>query len=225
VRMLIAEDDPKMAAILRRGLEEAGWVVATATDGAEAVHMASEETFDCFVLDVNLPEVNGFEVCRRLRGHQVWAPVLMLTARDAVRDRVEGLDAGADDYLVKPFSFDELLARIRALARRGSVERPTVVTVGDLCIDPATRSVTRAGTGITLSAREYALLEFLAAHAGEVVTRTQILDHVWDVNYSGVSNVVDVYIRYLRNKVDRPFPTQLIHTVRGAGYSLRAAEP
>lgn len=224
MKMLIAEDDPKMLGILRRGLEESGWVVATAPDGAEALYLASIDTFDCFVLDVNLPEVDGFEVCRRLRAQKVWAPVLMLTARDDVADRVAGLDAGADDYLVKPFAFDELLARLRALVRRGSSERPTVVTVGDLSIDPATRAVTRAGTPITLSQREYALLEYLALHAGKVLSRTQILEHVWDINYSGMSNVVDVYVGYLRAKVDRPFDTPLIHTVRGTGYVLRAPD-
>ncbi len=200
-------------------------MVATAPDGAEALYLSAIDSFDCFVLDVNLPEIDGFELCRRLRAHHVGAPILMLTARDDVADRVAGLDAGADDYLVKPFAFDELLARLRALVRRGSSERPPVLTVGDLSIDPATRIVTRAGETITLSAREYALLEYLAQHAGEVVTRTQILEHVWDVNYMGMSNVVDVYIGYLRSKVDRPFGAPMIHTIRGAGYSLRAPAP
>lgn len=225
MKMLIAEDDPKMLGILQRGLEEAGWVVATATDGVEALYLADIDTFDCIVLDVNLPEVDGFEVCRKLRANEVWSPVLMVTARDAVPDRVAGLDAGADDYLVKPFAFDELLARVRALVRRGASERPAVLTVGDLLIDPATRTVTRAGTEIPLSMREYSLLEYLAQNAGTVVSRTQILDHVWDINYSGLSNVVDVYIGYLRAKIDRPFDSALIHTVRGAGYSLRVPDP
>jgi two-component system OmpR family response regulator len=222
--MLVAEDDPKMLDVLRHGLQEAGWVVSGAPDGPEALFLADSEKFDCYILDVNLPGRSGFEVCRALRDKQVWAPVLMLTARDAVSDRVAGLDSGADDYLVKPFAFDELLARVRALVRRGSSERPTVTTVADLVIDPATRKVSRAGRKLDLSPREYALLEYLAAHAGQVLTRTQILEHVWDVNYLGMSNVVDVYVGYLRSKVDRPFETPLIHTVRGHGYCLRAPE-
>lgn len=224
MKLLIAEDDQKMAAILRRGLEEAGWVVETVSDGAEALWAASVDTYDCFVLDVNLPGVDGFEVCRHLRARDVWAPILMLTARDGVPDRVAGLDAGADDYLVKPFAFDELLARTRALLRRGTSERPTTLVVGDLEIDPATRTVSRSDTPISLTAREFALLEFLAQHSGQVLSRTRLLEHVWDINYSGLSNVVDVYIGYLRNKIDRPFGANLIHTIRGAGYCLRAPE-
>jgi two-component system OmpR family response regulator len=222
MRVLIAEDDIKMRDILRRGLEESGWSVATAGDGGAALAMAAIDPFDCFLLDVNLPQVDGFEVCRRLRAGQVWAPILMLTARDDVADRVAGLDAGADDYLVKPFAFDELLARLRALVRRGGPERPTLLRIDDLCIDPATRTVTRAGTTIELTAREFALLEYLAQHPGQVLSRTRILEHVWDMNYDGLSNVVDVYVGYLRAKIDRPFATPLIHTVRGAGYCLRA---
>ena len=224
MKMLIAEDDRKMSSLLRRGFEEAGWAVAVADDGAEALLMSGDDDYDCFVLDGNLPHIDGFEVCRMLRKQQVWAPVLMLTARDSVPDRVAGLDAGADDYLVKPFAFDELLARIRALVRRRPSERPTSLVIGDLVVDPSTRTASRAGSSIDLTAREYSLLEYLAQHAGEVLSRTQILDHVWDVNYSGLSNVVDVYIGYLRAKVDRPFGTPLIHTIRGMGYLLRATE-
>ena len=222
MRVLVVEDDRKMVRILRQGLDEEGWAVDTAADGDEALTKAAINTYDCLVLDVNLPGADGFEVCRRLREREVWAPILMLTARDAVVDRVAGLDAGADDYLTKPFSFDELLARLRALVRRGAGQRPARLEVGDLVVDPATREVTRAGRRIDLTAKEYALLEFLARHAGEVVTRTRILEHVWDVNYAGLSNVVDVYVGYLRAKVDRPFATPLVHTVRGAGYVLRA---
>ena len=222
MKMLIAEDDTKMSSILRRGFEEAGWAVAVADDGAQALLMSGDDDYDCFVLDGNLPHVDGFEVCRALRAHEVWAPVLMLTARDSVADRVTGLDAGADDYLVKPFAFDELLARIRALVRRRPSERPTALAIGDLVVDPATRTAVRSGATIELTAREFALLEYLAQHTGEVLSRTRILDHVWDVNYSGLSNVVDVYIGYLRAKIDRPFDAPMIHTVRGVGYVLRA---
>jgi two-component system OmpR family response regulator len=169
---------------------------------------------------VMLPDLDGFEVSRRLRQAGRWSPVLMLTARDAVADRVAGLDAGADDYLTKPFSFAELLARLRALVRRGAAERPPVLRVGDLELDPARRTVARDGTAIDLTAREFALLEYLMRHAGDVLTRTQLIEHVWDFAYDGDSNVVDVYVRYLRNKVDRPFGRDSIRTVRGAGYRL-----
>lgn len=216
----MAEDEPKMAGILRRGLEEEGYAVDSVSDGVDAVWMASENPYDCIVLDVMLPSADGFEVCRTLRERQVWSPILMLTARDAVADRVRGLDAGADDYVVKPFSFEEFLARLRALIRRRPGERPTRLEVGDLTLDPVTKEVTRAGQPITLTQKEFALLEFLMEHAGEVVSRTRILEHVWDWNYEGLSNVVDVYVRYLRNKIDRPFDVPLIHTVRGSGYVL-----
>ena len=221
MRVLVVEDDRKMVRILRQGLSEEGWAVEAAGDGEEALQTATIHPFDCIVLDVNLPGPDGFEVCRELRRRDVWSPVLMLSARDAVPDRVAGLQSGADDYLVKPFAFDELLARVRALARRRGGERPVTLEVADLTLDPATRKVTRAGREIELTAREFALLEFLMRHAGEVVSRTRILEHVWDVNYAGLSNVVDVYVGYLRAKVDRPFDTNLIHTVRGAGYVLK----
>lgn len=220
MRVLVAEDDPKMAGILKRGLEEEGYAVDGVANGVDAVWMASENPYDCVVLDVMLPSADGFEVCRTLRERQVWAPILMLTARDAVADRVRGLDAGADDYVVKPFSFDEFLARLRALTRRRVGERPTRLEVADLTLDPVTKEVTRAGRTITLTPKEFALLEYLMEHANEVVSRTRILEHVWDWNYDGLSNVVDVYVRYLRNKIDRPFDVPLIHTVRGAGYLL-----
>jgi two-component system OmpR family response regulator len=173
------------------------------------------------VLDLMLPDLDGFAVCRGLRERGRWTPVLMLTARDAVRDRVAGLDAGADDYLTKPFSLAELLARLRALIRRGATERPSVLRVGDLSLDPAARSVARDGHAIELTAKEYALLEFFMRHPGEVLTRTRLIEHVWDFAYEGDSNVVDVYVRYLRNKVDRPFGRDSIETVRGSGYRLR----
>ena len=220
MRVLVVEDEVKMARAIRRGMEQEGYAVDTALDGDEGLHLVTENDYDAIVLDVMLPGVDGLEVCRRLRERGRWAPVLMLTARDTVPDRIEGLDAGADDYLVKPFAFGELLARLRALIRRGAVERPAVLQVGDLALDPAGHSVTRAGRQVELSAREFALLEFLMRHPGEVVSRTAILEHVWDYNYDGFSNVVDVYVGYLRRKLEQPFGRTLIRTVRGVGYAL-----
>jgi two-component system OmpR family response regulator len=217
----VVEDEVKMAGLLKRALEEEGYAVDVAARAEDALWLGTENPYDAVVLDVMLPDLDGFEVSRRLREAGRWSPVLMLTARDAVSDRVAGLDAGADDYLTKPFSFAELLARLRALTRRGAAERPSVLRVGDLTLDPATRSVARAGTPIELTAREFSLLEYLLRHAGAVLTRTQLIEHVWDFAYEGDSNVVDVYIRYLRNKVDRPFGRGSIETVRGAGYRLR----
>ena len=210
-----------MARLLRKGFQEEGYAVDIAPKASEAVWLATENSYDGIVLDVMLPDGDGFDVCRRLRQAGRWAPILMLTARDGVTDRVRGLDTGADDYLTKPFAFAELLARMRALARRGGVERPTTVTVGDLVLDPASRRVSRAGTEIDLTAKEFSLLEYLMRHAGEVLTRTQMIEHVWDFAYAGTSNVVDVYVRYLREKVDRPFNKRSLETVRGAGYRLR----
>jgi len=221
VRVLVVEDEVKMAGLLKRGLEEEGYAVDVAGDGGEALWLSAENTYDAVVLDLMLPDVDGFEVCRKLREAGRWSPVLMLTARDSVGDRVRGLDAGADDYLTKPFSFAELLARLRALVRRGAPERPPLVRASDLELDPATRRVTRDGTTIDLTAKEFALLEYLMRHAGEVLTRTRLIEHVWDFAYDGDSNVVDVYVRYLREKIDRPFSTDSIETVRGAGYRLR----
>jgi two-component system, OmpR family, response regulator len=220
MRVLVVEDELKMAGLLKRALEEEGYAVDVAGRGEDALWFGTENPYDVIVLDVMLPDLDGFEVSRRLRGAGRWSPVLMLTARDAVADRVAGLDAGADDYLTKPFSFAELLARLRALVRRGAAERPPVLRVGDLSLDPARRTVTRDGRSIDLTAREFALLEYLMRRVGEVLTRTQLIEHVWDFAYDGDSNVVDVYIRYLRNKVDRPFGRDSIRTVRGAGYRL-----
>lgn len=221
MRVLVVEDEVKMAGLLKRGLEEEGYAVDTAGNGTEALWLAGENPYDAVVLDVNLPDLDGFEVCRRLREVGRWSPVLMLTARDAVEDRVAGLDAGADDYLTKPFSFAELLARVRALVRRGAAERPSVLQVGDLTVDPASRRVARGEAPIELTAKEFALLEYLVRHPGEVLSRTRLIEHVWDFAYEGDSNVVDVYVRYLREKVDRPFGKNSIETVRGAGYRLR----
>jgi two-component system, OmpR family, response regulator len=221
MRILVVEDELKMAILLRRGLAEEGHAVDVARTGDDALWMAGAAEYDAIVLDLMLPGVDGIEVCRRVRESGVWAPVLMLTARDGVADRVAGLDAGADDYLAKPFSFAELLARLRALVRRGGVERPSVLDVGDLRLDPATRQVWRGPTEITLSAKEFALLETFMRRPGQVLSRYQLLEHAWDYAYENRSNVVDVYVRYLRDKVDRPFGHDSLETVRGAGYRLR----
>ena len=218
----MVEDDVRMAAAIRRGLRYEGLIVDIVGDGEQALRAVGANDFDAIVLDVMMPGLDGFETCRRLREQGVWASVLMLTARDAVEDRVAGLDGGADDYLTKPFSFAELLARLRALARRGSVERPTVIELGDLRLDPASRRVWRGEADISLSAKEFALLETFMRRPGEVLDRLQLLEHAWDYEYENRSNVVDVYVRYLREKVDRPFGVQSIETVRGAGYRLRA---
>ena len=220
MRVLVVEDQPKMRQLLCRALEEGGYAVDSVSDGPSALHQATEAEYDAIVLDVMLPGLDGFEVLRRLRDAETWTPVLMLTARDAVRDRVRGLDAGADDYLVKPFEISELLSRLRAVIRRGRPARPVVLRCGALSLDPSTRSVTVNGTDVSLSRREFALLEMLLDRAGGVVTRTEVLDHVWDSSYDGVSNVVDVYVRSLREKIDRRFGMHLIHTVRGAGYRV-----
>lgn len=224
MRLLVVEDDVKMAALLKRGLEEEGHAVDVAMDGREGLWMAKENAYAAVVLDVMLPGPDGFEICRSLREDGMWAPVLMLTARDAVDDRVKGLDAGADDYLVKPFSLLELAARIRALVRRDDRARPTVLSEGDLRLDPATKQVWRGETEITLSPKEFALLEFFLRHPGTVLTRTQVIDAVWDFAYDGTSNVVDQYVTYLRKKVDKPFGRHDIQTVRGMGYRLRHSE-
>ena len=221
MRALVVEDEPKLAGLLKRGLTEDGHVADVAPSGEDAVWMALSAPYDVIVLDVMLPGIDGFATCRELRKREVWTPVLMLTARDAVEDRVEGLDTGADDYLVKPFSFAELVARLRALARRAPVERPSVVAVGDLRLDPAARRAWRGDMELELSAKEFALLELFLRHAGEVLTRVQLLDGAWDMAFESRSNVIDVYIRYLREKIDRPFGRAALETVRGVGYRLR----
>ena len=219
--MLLVEDDVPMAAAMRRALRGAGVVVDVAVKGADAMWMVRAAEYDAMVLDVMLPDVDGFETCRRLRADGLWIPVLMLTARDAVEDRVRGLDEGADDYLTKPFSLAELLARLRALTRRGTFERPTVIEVGGLRLDPATRQVWRGEREIELSAREFALLETFMRRPGQVLSQEQLLNAAWDFGYEHRSNVVEVYVRYLREKLDRPFGVRSLETVRGMGYRLR----
>ncbi|HEY7399761.1 MAG TPA: response regulator transcription factor [Actinomycetota bacterium] len=224
MRVLVVEDHARMAAVISRGLREEGYAVDVAASGEDGTWLATENDYDAIVLDVMLPGIDGFETCRRLRDAGRWAPVLMLTARDAVEDRIHGLDAGADDYLTKPFSFAELLARIRALLRRGVAERPPALQAGDLMLDPARRVVQRHGVRVDLTAKEFALLEFFLRHPDEVLSRSRIIEHVWDFAFEGDSNIVDVYVRYLREKVDRPFGLESIETVRGAGYRLRVGD-
>ena len=219
--MLIVEDEVKMASLIRRGLRREGIAADVAIKGEDALWMAEATEYDAIVLDLMLPGIDGLEVCRRLRADGVWAPILMLTARDAVRDRVAGLDGGADDYVTKPFSYAELLARLRALMRRGAIERPTQLEVGGLRLDPATRQVWRGEAEIELSAKEFAILETFMRRPGEVLSRFQLLEHAWDYDYENRSNVVDSYVRFLRQKIDKPFGVESIETVRGAGYRLR----
>jgi two-component system, OmpR family, response regulator len=221
MRVLIVEDEAKMAGLLRKGLRQEGIAVDLAGKGEDALWMAGATEYDAIVLDLMLPGIDGIEVCRRLRGDGVWSPILMLTARDGFRDRVAGLDSGADDYLVKPFSYAELLARLRALTRRGGGERPTELRVGDLRLDPAARKVRRGEREIELSAKEFAVLEVFMRRPGEVLSRFQLLEHAWDYEYENRSNIVDSYVRFLRRKVDKPFGVRSIETVRGVGYRLR----
>jgi two-component system, OmpR family, response regulator len=224
MRVLVVEDEPKLAGLLARGLGEEGHPTDVVASGREAVWMARATPYDAIVLDVMLPGQDGFAVCRELRAANVWTPVLFLTARDSVDDRVEGLDVGGDDYLVKPFSFPELLARLRALTRRGAVERPVVLEVGSLRLDPASHKVWRGDTEIELSAKEFTLLEVFMRSSGKALSRVDLLERGWDMAYETRSNVVDVYVRYLREKIDRPFGCHSLETVRGVGYRLRAPE-
>ena len=223
--MLVVEDEARMARLIKRGLEEEGHAVDVAGDGPDGLWMATETGYSAIVLDLMLPGFDGVELCRRLRGAGIWVPVIMLTARDAVGDRVRGLDAGADDYLVKPFSLMELAARLRALARRDDRARPPVLQVGDIRLDPASKQAWRAGTELQLSPKEFSLLEFFLRHPGAVLTRSQIIESVWDFAYDRGSNVVDQYVAYLRRKVDTPFGRGDIETVRGMGYRLRQPRP
>jgi two-component system OmpR family response regulator len=219
--VLIVEDEAKMAGLIRRGLEREGMAVDVAGSGEDALWKAGAVEYDAIVLDLMLPGIDGLEVCRRLRESGVWSSILMLTARDAVGDRVAGLDRGADDYLTKPFSYAELLARLRAIVRRGRPERPTELRAGDLRLDPATRQAWRGGNEVVLSAKEFALLETFMRRQGEVLTRFELIEHAWDYEYENRSNIVDSYVRFLREKIDRPFGVESIETVRGVGYRLR----
>ncbi|MGP3979988.1 response regulator transcription factor [Streptomyces sp. KR80] len=222
MRVLVVEDEERFAAGLREGLEAEGFAVDTALNGTDGLWLACENAYDAILLDIMLPGLNGYRVCAALRKEEVWTPILMLTAKEGEWDEVEGLDTGADDYLTKPFSYAVLLARLRALLRRDVHERPSVLTAGDLRLDPAERRVSRGGTEIELTARELSLLEFLLRRRGEVVSKREILDHVWDYDFEGDPNIVEVYIRHLRNKLDRPFGRAAIETVRGSGYRLAA---
>jgi heavy metal response regulator len=223
MRILVVEDEPKVASFLRQGLEEEGYAVDVATDGTAAEELAlGGTTYDLVILDVMLPKQDGFAVLRTLREHRMMAPVLMLTARDSVPDRVTGLDQGADDYLTKPFAFEELLARVRVLLRRSAAQRAPVLELADLRLDPATRQVTRGARKISLTAREFALLEYFLRNAGRVLSRPMLAEHVWGIDFDPDSNVIDVYVGYLRRKVDLPGETPLLHTARGIGYVLRA---
>ena len=218
MRVLVVEDEPRLARGLRTGLEAEGLAVDVAGDGGEGLWYAQENSYDIILLDIMLP------VCQQLRDEGDWTPILMLTAKDGDWDQIEGLDSGADDYVLKPFSFDVLLARLRSLVRRGATERPVSLTVGDLVLDPARRTVTRAETAIDLTAREFSLLQFLMRHPGDLVTKQQIMQNVWDFDFDGDSNVVEVYIGRLRRKVDKPFGREDIETLRGSGYRLRAPD-
>jgi DNA-binding response OmpR family regulator len=220
VRVLWVEDEARLAAALRRGLQAEGFAVDVAADGQEGLELARHGGYDAMILDVMLPRLSGYRVVRRLRAERQWLPVLMLSAKDGEYDQADGLDLGADDYLTKPFSYVVLVARLRALLRRGAPPRPAVLTAGDLRLDPATRQVTRGETAIELTPREFALLEFLLRRRDEVVSKTEILEHVWDAHYDGDVNVVEVYVGYLRRKIDTPFGRRAVQTVRGAGYRL-----
>ncbi|GAA4097104.1 response regulator transcription factor [Nocardioides kongjuensis] len=220
MRVLVVDDERRLARTLQVGLDAEGFAVDLAHDGTDGLWLARENGYDAIVLDLMLPGINGYQVCRTLREEGNWTPILMLTAKDGEWDQVEGLDTGADDYLTKPFSFPVLVARLRAVARRGARERPTTLEVGDLVVDPAARRVHRGDVEISLTAREFSVLAFLARHRGDVVSKRQILDAVWDGDFEGDPNIVEVYVRHLRNKVDRPFGREAIETLRGAGYRL-----
>lgn len=224
MRILLVEDEPSAARILAKGLREQSYAVDVAADGETALEQAQTNEYDLIILDVMLPRRDGFEVCRTLRRSGRAVPILMLTARDSVEDRIEGLDTGADDYLIKPFNFHELLARARALLRRGPALRPEIIEVADLKIDPRAREVERAGKPVELTAKEYALIEYLARRAGEVVTRADIAEHVWDENFDPFSNLIEVYIQRLRRKIDDGHAVKLIRTRRGEGYMLTAGD-
>ncbi|MBN1533154.1 MAG: response regulator transcription factor [Spirochaetes bacterium] len=221
MRILIIEDDEKVAHFIQKGLEEEQYAVDVSHDGEDGAHWACENAYDLIILDLMLPKKDGYTICRELRGKKVHAPILMLTARDRLQDKVSGLDAGADDYLTKPFSFDELLARIRALLRRSQQYREEALRLGDLTLDPSSRTVNRGGRTVELTGKEYALLEYFMRNQGRVLTETQIIEHVWDMNFDSLANTVNVYIHHLRNKIDRGHEKKLLHTIRGMGFVLK----
>jgi heavy metal response regulator len=221
MRILVIEDEKKIADFIRRGLKEAGYTVDVASDGEQGYFLAETERYDLIVLDLMLPKMNGISLCKKLREENISIPVLMLTAKDTVRDKVVGLDSGANDYLTKPFAFEEFLARVRVLLRKADAVQVTTLKTGDLELDLLTHKVTRSGKEIDLTVKEFALLEYLMRNEGVVVTRTMLAEHVWDVNFDTYTNVIDVYINYLRNKIDKGFEKKLIHTVRGRGYILK----
>jgi two-component system, OmpR family, response regulator len=223
MRALVVEDEVSLAETIRDGLVAAGFTVDLVHDGVDGLWQATEApygAYDVLILDIMLPGLNGYEICRTLRSREVWTPILMLTAKDGEYDEADAFDLGADDYLSKPFSFVVLIARLRALIRRGAPQRPAVLSAGDLTLDPSERRVARAGTPISVTPREFAMLEFLIRHRGQAMTKTQILENVWDANFTGDANIVEVYIGYLRKKIDHPFDRQTIETVRGAGYRI-----
>ena len=222
MKILLVEDEHRLAEVVKEGLVAEGFVVDIVSDGVTGLWAATENTYDAIVLDIMLPGLNGYDVLRQLRQREVWTPVLMLTAKDGEYDQTDAFDLGADDYLTKPFSFMILIARLRALVRRGAPERPVLITVGTLVLDPSKRSVARRGSPVSLTAREYGLLHYLMRNAGDVVSKNQILDNVWDSAYEGGDNIVEVYIGYLRRKLDTPFQLNTLHTVRGLGYRLDA---
>jgi two-component system OmpR family response regulator len=224
VRLLVVEDEVRLAASLRNGLEAEGFAVDVAPDGGEGLWFAQEHAYDAILLDIMLPVMDGYDVCRTLRAEGVWTPILMLTAKDADADQVDALDSGADDYVIKPFSFEVLLARLRSVLRRGVAERPANIEVGDLVLDPARRQVSRGGDILPLTARELSLLEFMMRRKGDVVTKQQIMENVWDYAFEGDPNIIEVYIARLRRKIDRPFGREDIETLRGSGYRLRVPE-
>ena len=221
MRVLLVEDEKKVASFIKKGLEEHGYAVDYGSDGKSGLLMALDQIHDLVILDINLPEIDGLNVLREMRAKKVVTPVLLLTVRATIEDKVIGLDTGADDYLAKPFSFEELLARVRALLRRGTDTKSPVFTVADLVLDPASRQVYRGGDRIELTSKEFAILEYFMRNSGRVLTRTMIIDHVWDYDFDADTNVVDVYVNYLRKKIDAPYEPKLLHTVRGTGYVLR----
>ena len=221
MRVLLVEDEKKVASFIKKGLEEHGYAVDYGADGTSGLVMALDQIHDLVILDINLPEIDGLSVLRQMRAKKVVTPVLLLTVRATIEDKVIGLDTGADDYLAKPFSFEELLARVRALLRRGSETKSPVLTVADLVLDPASRQVFRGGDRIELTSKEFAILEYFIRNSGRVLTRTMIIDHVWDYDFDADTNVVDVYVNYLRKKIDAPYQPKLLHTIRGTGYVLR----